>query len=72
MVYVDHEVYAQENSVPDFNEWSTSAMIGVRESSTDPHADREQRMLYEEGETVAAEGALPLPPPCCLLDLTLM
>lgn len=36
------------------------------------HADREQRMLYEEGETVAAEGALPLPPPCCLLDLTLM
>jgi hypothetical protein len=28
-----------------------------------PHADREQRMLYEEGETVAAEEALPLPPP---------
>jgi hypothetical protein len=34
------------------------------------HADREQRMLYEEGETVVAEGALPLLPPCCLLDLT--
>jgi hypothetical protein len=37
--------------------------FGGHASLLHPHADREQRMSYEEGEMVAAEGTLPLLPP---------